>query len=152
MKINELLDAAKNANGLKSNGELAERLGLNKGRVSEFYSGTNAPNEFVCLQLAQMTNKPLDEVIAIVRASAEKDGKRREAWENYMKRLGGLAASFVAGIFLLVTLIVTSPDLQAKESMTYSAKVSVIQIMRDYRTHNFLYMKYVIGACYTSSP
>jgi methenyltetrahydromethanopterin cyclohydrolase len=39
---------------------------------------------------------PLAQVIATVKAEAEKDEKRREAWGNYLKKLGGVAATVAA--------------------------------------------------------
>lgn len=133
MKINELLDATKHAKSIKSDGELARMLGVSKQAVSRYYLGERAPDEFACLKIADATGMPLATVIATVKAASEKDETRREAWENYMKRLGGVAASFMAGILCIVTLIVTSPYAQAKESMTYSAEMPVIQIMRDFQ-------------------
>jgi len=52
---------------------------------------------------------------------AEKDEKRRAVWENYMKRLGGLAASFVAVVFLSVTAIVTSTRAEASALQGFGA-------------------------------
>ena len=101
MKIKELLDRTKNAAGITSDYALAKTLRINKGRVSAYYSGKEAPNEFACLQISQITGIPLDIVIATVKAESEKDESRREAWENYMKRLGGIAASFLAGLMIV---------------------------------------------------
>lgn len=95
MKIAELLDAVKEKTGAKSDGELARNLGISKQAMSSYYSGVRAPDEFVCLRIAEALGKPLDSVIATVKAASEKDETRRAVWENYMKRLGGLAASFV---------------------------------------------------------
>lgn len=100
MKINELLDQVKNANGLESDGELARKLGVDKRRVSDYRKGERVPDEFACLRIAEALGKPLDTIIATVKAATEKDETRREVWENYMKRLGGLAASF----FVVFTL------------------------------------------------
>jgi transcriptional regulator with XRE-family HTH domain len=140
MKINELLDATKNARGIKSDGELARMLGISKQAVSRYYLGERAPDEFACLRIAEATGMSLDTVIATVKASSEKDKTRREAWENYMKRLGGVAASFMVTAFAIVTLIVTSHDVIAKESMTYKHDLQVIQIMRDLEAGNLVFI------------
>lgn len=113
MKIHELLDATKNAKSIKTDGELARLLGVSKQAVSRYYLGERAPDEFACLKIADATGMPLDSVIATVKAASEKDETRREAWENYMKRLGGVAASFLVGILCIVTLSVTSTPLEA---------------------------------------
>lgn len=103
MKITELLDRTKAAAKVESDYALAKELGINKARVSAYYSGKEAPNEFACLKISEITSIPLDRVIATVKAESEKDETRREAWENYMKRLGGFAATLagvVCGIHL----------------------------------------------------
>lgn len=133
MNIIELLDATKDAKGIKTDGELARLLGVSKQAVSRYYLGERAPDEFACLKIAEAIGKPLDTVIATVKASSEKDNTRREAWENYMKRLGGVAASFMAGIMLLVTLIVTPYPAEAAVKPSASYYSPVIQIMRDFR-------------------
>lgn len=100
MKLSELLNETKLALGIKTDGELARELGVSKQAVSCYYNAQRAPDDFACLKIAQALGKPLDEIIATVRASTEKDIKRRLAWESYMKRLGGLAAS----IFVCVVM------------------------------------------------
>lgn len=107
MKIQQLLDAVKNANGLKTDGELARKLGVDKRRVSDYYKGDRVPDEFVCLKISENLGISLASVIAQVKAETEKDETRREAWRNYMKSLGGLAAGIALGFFVLVTSIVT---------------------------------------------
>lgn len=94
MKITELLDATKYAKGIKSDGELARLLGVSKQAMSQYYKNERAPDDFACLKIAEALGKPLAEIITTVRAETEKDQTRREAWEQYMKRLGGIAASF----------------------------------------------------------
>lgn len=117
MKIAELLDAVKAKTGVKSDGELARTLGVTKQAVSKYYNDERAPDEFVCLRIAEILGKPLDTVIATVKAASEKDDTRREAWENYMKRLGGLAASFVFALCVTVTLIVTPTPAKASPAL-----------------------------------
>lgn len=125
MKINELLDTVKNTNGLNSDGELARKLDVDKRRISDYRHGRQAPDEFTCLKIAEALGKPLNTIIATVKACSEKDEKRREVWENYFKRIGGLAASLASVFLVFVTLIVTSPkaeaaSLLALETVTYS--------------------------------
>lgn len=101
--ITKLLDATKRVFDVDTDYALAKALDLPTQRISDYYKGSRAPDEFACLKIAQALGKPLDTVIATVKASSEKDEKRREAWENYMKRLGGFAAGLtgvVCGIHL----------------------------------------------------
>lgn len=99
MKISELLDSVKAQNGLKTDGELARMLDVDKRRVSDYYSGHRAPDEYACLKISEITGIPLATVIATVKSETEKDENRRKVWSDYMKSLGGLAASF-AVVFL----------------------------------------------------
>lgn len=101
MKIGKLLDDTKDALSIKTDGELARNLGVSKQAISDYYNEKRAPDDYACLKIAEALGKPLDSVIATVKASSEKDEKRREAWENYMKRLGGLAAS-IAVVFMFI--------------------------------------------------
>lgn len=106
-KAVELLDAVKKAKGIETDYALAKLLDINKARISAYYAGKEMPNEFACMQIAKALGIPLDDVMIPVRIEAEKDEKRREAWKEYYKSIGGYAASFVMAILLSVTLIVT---------------------------------------------
>lgn len=102
--ITKLLDEVKAVKGVESKYALAKVLDLPTQRISEYYKGQRAPDEFACLKIAEALGKPLNTIIATVRASTEKDASRREAWENYMKSLGGIAASIIAGVvFMLIS-------------------------------------------------
>ena len=109
---------------------LAVKIGMERQYISRFRMGTKPSNEKL-LALCEAAGEDFATTLTAVEKDFATTEEQKNRWGNYMKRLGGVAASFMAGIFLLVTLIVTSPDLQAKESMTYSAEMSVIQIMRD---------------------
>lgn len=113
MKIDELLDAVKTAKAIKSDGELARTLGVSKQAVSRYYLGERAPDEFACLKIAEILGMPLDTVIATVKAESEKDETRRAVWEDYMKRLGGIAASVLVTLCVTVTMLVTSTPANA---------------------------------------
>lgn len=128
--ITKLLDETKHAVGVETDYALAKKLDLPRARICDYYKGNRAPDEFACLKIAEALGQPLDTIIARVKAATEKDEKRREVWENYMKRLGGIAASFVAGIFIVVTLIVTPSPAEAANTSFYSDKSAGIQITR----------------------
>lgn len=129
MKIAELLNAVKEKLGAKSDGELARNLGVDKRRVSDYYSGYRAPDEFVCLKIAQAMGKPLDTVIATVKAASEKDETRRAVWEDYMKRLGGIAASVLVTLCVTVTLIVTPTPSEAAPAQGFSPVTICIMLI-----------------------
>lgn len=117
MKIAKLLDETKDALSIKTDGELARNLGVSKQAISDYYNDKRAPDDFACLKIAQALGKPLDSIIATVKAASEKDETRRAVWENYMKRLGGLAASFIFALCVTVTLIVTPTPAKASPAL-----------------------------------
>lgn len=119
MKIAELLDEVKAKTGAKTDGELARKLGVDKRRVSDYYSEHRAPDEYACLKIAEALGKPLDTVIATVKAASEKDDERRRVWENYMKRLGGIAASVLITLCVTVTLLVTPTPSEAAQDKDF---------------------------------
>jgi transcriptional regulator with XRE-family HTH domain len=130
MKLAKLLDETKDALGITSDYELARTLGVSKQAISNYRLGERAPDEFACLKIAEAIGQPLDTVIATVKASTEKDEKRREAWENYMKRLGGVAASIALAFLVFVTGIVTSETTEPRPAEIIAAQgVSTICIM-----------------------
>ena len=111
--ITKLLDEIKNAKGIETDYALAKALDLPRARICDYYKGTRTPDEFACLKIAEALGKPLNTIIATVKACSEKDEKRREVWETYFKRIGGLAASMTSVFLVFVTLIVTSPKAEA---------------------------------------
>lgn len=90
--VKKLLDDVKQRKGVKSDYALAKTLELPAPRIHDYYKGKAAPDEFACLQIAQALGKPLDVVLAAVRMDAEKNEKRRSAWERYYKGIGEIAA------------------------------------------------------------
>lgn len=132
-RIKELLDEAKTATGTETKYALAKALEIHSGLVSHYYSGKRTPDEYACLQIAKATGRTYEEVSAIVRIEAEKDETRRAAWRDYLKSIGGYAASiFLSCIIALasVTFIVTSEAKAAPNQELGSVDAQIIQIMR----------------------
>lgn len=130
--VKSLLDAVKAAKGIESDYALARALNLPKQRISDYYKGTGnrVPDEFACLQIAQALDRPLADVLAVVRIAAEKDEKRREAWKEYYKSIGGIAAEWAVALFVSVTLTVTTPTEAAQNQSDMKSEYQRIQIMR----------------------
>ena len=124
--IKSLLDDAKVATKTDSDYGLAKALGIHKARISAYYSGKETPNEFICLKIAQALERSYEEVSAIVRIEAEKDENRRNVWKDYLKRIGGIAASIALLFFLGVTLIVTSTPAEASDGKGSEAEHFVL--------------------------
>lgn len=96
----EYLDAAKSKLEVSSDNQLAHRLDISRQAVSNYRHNERAFDNFTCMKIAEVTGVPLQTIIADMEMIREKDEKRRNAWENYMKSLGGLAASFIV-VFML---------------------------------------------------
>ncbi|MFB0935203.1 MAG: hypothetical protein QMB52_05485 [Propionivibrio sp.] len=113
--IPELLDAVKAAKGIESDYALAKALNLKKQQISTYYKRKVIPSEYACLEIAKALKISYEEVSAIVQIDAEKDEERRNAWRDYYKSIGGIAASIALLFFLAVNLIVTPTPANASE-------------------------------------
>lgn len=102
--VKKLLDEAKVKTGTATDYALAKRLDLPKQRISEYYKGKGAPDDFACLQIAEATGRTFEEVTALVKLEAEKNEKRREVWRKRLVQLGGIAATIAALLFAPVIL------------------------------------------------
>ena len=130
--VKSLLDACKAAKGVESDYALAMALNLPKQRISDYYkrTGSRVPDEYACLQIAKALNRPLADVLAVVRISEEKDEKSRAAWVEYYKSIGGIAAAWAVALFVSVTLTVTTPTEAAQNQSDMKSEYQRIQIMR----------------------
>lgn len=113
--IKSLLDAVKATTPTKTDSALADALDIQRQRVYDYYKGIRTPDNYICNRISEILGKPLTEVIAIVELDAEKDEKRRRAWRDYYKSIGGIAASIALLFFLAVNLIVTPTTANASE-------------------------------------
>lgn len=125
--VKKLLDAAKAATGSETAYRLAKCLDLPQQRISDYYKGERVPDEFACLKIAKAVGMPLDAVIATVKAEAEKDEKRREEWRDYLKKLGGVAASLAMPFCAFVILEMTPGIAEAAPAQGYD--IGMICIM-----------------------
>lgn len=106
-KTTELLEAVKAAKGIETKYGLAKYLGIPTQRISDYYNAKTYPDNDACLKIASALNKNLTEVIALVQMDSAKSEERREAWKEYYKSIGGIAAGYALIIFFAVTSIVT---------------------------------------------
>lgn len=97
----EYLDAAKEKLSVSSDNQLANALEISRQAVSQYRSNARAFDNFTCMKIAEVTGIALDQIIFDMELQREPSEKRREAWENYMKRLGGIAASFLAVVVII---------------------------------------------------
>lgn len=100
----DYLDAAKEKLEVSSDYGLAKGLEISRQAISNYRHNERVFDNFTCMKIAQVTGIPLETIIGDMELMREKDEKRREAWENYMKRLGGLAASVLVGVVITMNV------------------------------------------------
>ncbi|MBX3711472.1 MAG: helix-turn-helix domain-containing protein [Lysobacter sp.] len=88
MTIAELLDAVKKECGVPSDYALAKRLGVSKQSVSNWRTGTNAPDAVACAKMAEITGFPLARVLGIVGEARAISSAEKAVW----RRLASAAA------------------------------------------------------------
>ena len=108
MTISELLDAAKRKQG--SLGAVADQLGIEQSRLSNWRKGTRRPDPAQIMRLAEMAGLPPFETLAEVEQ--EIDEKNASVWA---RALGNLRAAGVAAtvILTLATCLTPSHDARA---------------------------------------
>lgn len=92
--IEKLLDEAKTKAGIESDNALAHEIGVKRQTISKYRKGISTPEIFTMSRLADLTGKPLKQVIALIEIEKEQSEEKRKYWENFYKRFGGVAASF----------------------------------------------------------
>lgn len=97
MNQKELLDVAKQQQGLTSDYQLAQRLGVSTGRLSSLRKGTQTADEAEILMLADMAGIEPHKAFAAVHKDREKNPAKRAYWEKISMELAiaGLAAMVI---------------------------------------------------------
>ena len=101
MKISELLDAAKRAQG--SLGSVAEALKIEQSRLSHWRSGRTKPTATQIAMLAELASLPVFETVAKVESSLDDD--TTHVWERALGKLR--AAGVAAGVVLVAGMLAT---------------------------------------------
>lgn len=101
--IDTLLDEAKEKAGFKADNELALAIGIKRQTISRYRKGVCAPDDYAKSRIADLTGRSLQEVIARIELENEPNEEKRKYWENFFKRLGGIAASFIAGVIMIMS-------------------------------------------------
>lgn len=130
--IIDLIEDAKTAAGVTADNALAVRLGWHRQMINHYRLGTKPTNENL-LMLCEIANRDFNTTVIAVEKAFAKSEEAKTRWDRCMKRLGGIAASFVVGIILNVTLIVTPSPAKAGNTSFYNDQSAGIQIMRSYR-------------------
>lgn len=116
--IDTLLDEAKEKAGIESDYALALKIGVKKQTISRYRKGLCTPDDYTKSRIADLTGRSLQEVIARIELENEPNEEKRKYWENFFKRLGGVAASIV----FVVTSIVTTNPTEAAQNMTTASQ------------------------------
>lgn len=114
MKLREILDSIKDANDIATNAELGRILDIDLRRIGDYYTGKREPTSEDYPKIANGAGISAGELWETVQVERAKDKKTQKAWENYMKRLGGVAASFLITLCVTVTMAVTSTPVEAR--------------------------------------
>ena len=86
MKASEYLDAAKQRLNIESDYELAKRLEVGNGAISEIRKGTRHVPLEVAYKLAITLELDPAQVVADLESQREKNPKRRGFWEGFIQR------------------------------------------------------------------
>ena len=121
-KAIELIEAAKEAAGLRSDNALATEIGVPRQTISEIKRGKHAPSAYIVMRLATMAGVDPLQAIADLETEREKDPVRVRWLENFRT-----AACVAASV--LVTMLVTTPEKAYAESIDTEAQSPVIQII-----------------------
>lgn len=92
------LDEAIRRGLAKHDSDIAAKLGVNRSAVSNWRSGTKAPDDEQAIALAQMLGKPEGELLAECAAARAKSATARAAWERIAKLASMTAASAALGV------------------------------------------------------
>lgn len=118
----DLIDAALAEQGCTTENALALKIGMNRQDLSRFRLGTK-PSNSKLRTLCEAAKRDFTKTLADIEAEYAEDETEKKKWLRLSKSIGGFAASFMLIVFALVTFIVTTPVVQAKESMTYATSI-----------------------------
>ena len=110
----EWLDAAKAAQGLTSDYQLAQRWQVSRATISKYRSRREFLSEEMAAKVAADTGADLQLVLACAAGERARMPAARDAWERLAKQLGGAAAA------VAVALLVTEP-LFLESGLIYAA-------------------------------
>lgn len=98
----QLLSAAKKAQGITSNYRLARVLGVPDNTVYRWTSGGGLPDDSMCVRLAELAGLDAGQVVASIRAEREAAGPMHDFWAGLAKRLETAGATAAAAALAVV--------------------------------------------------
>jgi transcriptional regulator with XRE-family HTH domain len=103
MDQKELIDAAKQRQGLTSDYSLAQRLGITRSRMSLLQSGQLSADEAEIFMLADLAGIDARAAAAAVKKGKEKNPAKRAYWER-------ISAKFSTAILVICVSVFTLPN------------------------------------------
>jgi len=98
----QLIKTAMEKTGSETENALAVRLGMDRQKLNNYKFGTKPSNENLLI-LCEAAQADFNETLAAIEKAFAKTEDAKKLWDNYMKRLGGIAAS-VAFTFVVFSL------------------------------------------------
>lgn len=95
MDINKLLDTVKEVCGARTDGELAEKLGVSKQAISSYRNGHRLPDPVQCATIAGLSGLPLAQVIGVVGEARAISRDEKAVW----RKLAATAALVAVMVF-----------------------------------------------------
>lgn len=109
------LDDAKKALNIESDNAMAKHLGITRSAISNYRAGSYVMDDYAAAKIAEALMIEPMEVIAAANMEREKTEDRKAYWENFYKRLGGVAASIMT-----IAILSALPDQsQANEGISF---------------------------------
>jgi transcriptional regulator with XRE-family HTH domain len=96
MDVNFLLDKCKEVCGVRTEVELAGRLGVSKQALSGYRHGSRSPDPVVCATIAGLSGIPLARVLGIVGEARAISREEKAVW----RKLATTAMALVIGVGL----------------------------------------------------
>lgn len=109
--IEKYLEDVKIKAGIKTDRELATKLGVKPQAISAIKSGFNTPSEEHCKKLADLAKDPYEKVLLLAQVSKASETSKG-AWERILK------ATAKAGIFTLGLVLVYLMKDQSSDALT----------------------------------
>lgn len=100
MNTQQLLDAAKAAQGLRSDYALAARMGISRSGVSGYRNGRSRPDDEMAARLADLAGLDPDATVAAMHAERAANEPERARWQRIAERLqrAGVAACVILSL------------------------------------------------------
>ncbi len=102
------LEGVKAKVGIKSDLQLAVRIGVSYSLVHGFLHSNRIPGDDICVKIAELAGDDPARVIALAHV-VKASGASKRAWEKIFKAVAGKAAAAV--LVILMTLSLLSPAL-----------------------------------------